>query len=381
MALLISEIFFNPPGTDAPNEYVEIIGDPGAVIAAGTYLVAIEGDTGTANIGDVQNIFNLSGATLGSNGILVLAQAGNTYSINPSATVRTGTTTGFGGLTGYSADSSATDIENTSVTFLLIQSGVVPTLTDDIDANNDANPDGAIYAGWTILDLVAVVDNAADAGFGPVVFAVNGAGMVGTGVTAVNAGASTPNWVGRQSASATTLTPASWAAGGTAGTAPNFNLVAGETTPASFGGEALNDLGAPNSFGDTTAPTLNSADPADNSPNVAAGTNIVLTFSETVQAGTGNITITDGGSDVRTIADHRPAGHDQRQHGDDQPDGRPDRRHRYDVIDPVGRHHGHRRQPLRRHRAGRARLHDRGGRRHRIDRRRRVAEGDAAPRC
>ena len=42
MALLISEILFNPPGTDAPNEFVEIIGDASATIASGVYLVGIE---------------------------------------------------------------------------------------------------------------------------------------------------------------------------------------------------------------------------------------------------------------------------------------------------------------------------------------------------
>jgi hypothetical protein len=35
----ISEILFNPDGTDRPHEYVELRGTPGAAIAAGTYLV------------------------------------------------------------------------------------------------------------------------------------------------------------------------------------------------------------------------------------------------------------------------------------------------------------------------------------------------------
>ena len=53
--------------------------------------------------------------------------------------------------------------------------------------------------------------------------------------------------------------------------------------------------------GDTTAPTLSSATPGDNATGVAAAADIVLTFSEAVKAGSGNITITDGGSDVRVI--------------------------------------------------------------------------------
>lgn len=44
---------------------------------------------------------------------------------------------------------------------------------------------------------------------------------------------------------------------------------------------------------DTAAPTLPSVTPADNATNVPAG-NIVLTFSEAVAVGTGNIVVTDG---------------------------------------------------------------------------------------
>ena len=52
---------------------------------------------------------------------------------------------------------------------------------------------------------------------------------------------------------------------------------------------------------DTTAPTLSSSSPADDATGVAAGANIVLTFDETVQAGSGTITISDGAGDVRVI--------------------------------------------------------------------------------
>ncbi len=52
---------------------------------------------------------------------------------------------------------------------------------------------------------------------------------------------------------------------------------------------------------DTLAPTLASSTPADNATAVAIGSNIVLTFSEAVQKGTGNIVISNG-TDTRTIA-------------------------------------------------------------------------------
>lgn len=52
---------------------------------------------------------------------------------------------------------------------------------------------------------------------------------------------------------------------------------------------------------DTTAPLLNASTPADNAANVAVDADIVLSFNETVQGGTGDITVTDGAGDVRVI--------------------------------------------------------------------------------
>ncbi|WP_035726294.1 choice-of-anchor I family protein [Bradyrhizobium murdochi] len=53
---------------------------------------------------------------------------------------------------------------------------------------------------------------------------------------------------------------------------------------------------------DATGPTLTAATPADNATAVVAGNNIVLTFDEAVMAGTGNIVISSGAGDTRTIA-------------------------------------------------------------------------------
>ena len=54
---------------------------------------------------------------------------------------------------------------------------------------------------------------------------------------------------------------------------------------------------------DTTAPLLSSMSPADNAPSVALGANLVLSFNEAVQAGSGNIVIYNAnGTVARTIA-------------------------------------------------------------------------------
>ena len=68
----------------------------------------------------------------------------------------------------------------------------------------------------------------------------------------------------------------------------------------------INVSSAPFAGGDTTPPVLLSSSPADDAGNVAPAADIVLTFNEAVQAGSGNITITDGAGDVRVIAINDP---------------------------------------------------------------------------
>ncbi|MGQ3299314.1 choice-of-anchor I family protein [Reyranella sp.] len=70
--------------------------------------------------------------------------------------------------------------------------------------------------------------------------------------------------------------------------------------------EDASEIGSPGQIAssspiDTTAPTLASATPGDNAAGVASSADIVLNFSEAVKAGTGDITVTNGAGDVRTI--------------------------------------------------------------------------------
>ena len=60
------------------------------------------------------------------------------------------------------------------------------------------------------------------------------------------------------------------------------------------------------SLGDITAPTISTFSPADNSINVSVGTDLVLTFSESIALGTGNITLanlTDGTQSIIPVTD------------------------------------------------------------------------------
>jgi hypothetical protein len=181
----VSEILYNPPGVDLPNEYVELVGSPGAALGAGTYLLGIEGDSSTQP-GDVQTIFDLSGLTFGANGYMVLLPVGSPYAVDPLSAAYRGTGSGFAGVgSGFSADAGAADIENASVSFLLIQAATAPALTTDIDSNNDGVADGTSFASWTVLDAVGALDGGgSDFGYAPVVFlgSAGGAPAIGTPV-------------------------------------------------------------------------------------------------------------------------------------------------------------------------------------------------------
>ncbi len=56
-----------------------------------------------------------------------------------------------------------------------------------------------------------------------------------------------------------------------------------------------------NGIGDTTPPTVSNYSPADNSSNISNATNLVLTFTESIQKGTGNIYILENGVITQVI--------------------------------------------------------------------------------
>lgn len=165
LAATISEIFFNPPSTDAPNEYVELFGAPNTTIGSGTYLLFVEGDNPTTpsttpgvRPGDIGGIFDLGGRTFGSNGYLVLRQFSSPYTVNASATTLTATSTGWGGLGFNTSATVAGDIENISFTAMTVAigSGSAPIWGSQLDSNNDGTLE--LPAGWSILDSIGVGD-------------------------------------------------------------------------------------------------------------------------------------------------------------------------------------------------------------------------------
>ena len=251
----LSEILFNPPGTDSPNEYIELRGTPNSTLPPGTYLVSVEGDAGS-NPGTVQDIFDLSGRSFGGNGFLVLLQKGSPYVPHPFS--RTYTQSGGDPGWGHGGNSSlkhrgeagATDIENPSLTFFLIQSSISPSIGDDIDSNDDGLPDGELFAAWTVLDSVGVLDadGAGDIAYGAVNFRRSAppGSLATAGGTVIPVGF-TPVYVARNGNS-TGAAAADWVASeALGGTPPSLTLgEGGHTYPASLAGSPLNHLGASN---------------------------------------------------------------------------------------------------------------------------------------
>src|SRR5258707_9232879 len=201
--LLINEVLFNPPGSDPPNQYIELRGDPNLILSNGTYFVAVEGDT-NKNPGTIKNVFDLSGRVVGGNGFLVLLQKDSLYAANTNATtlINSDSSGGWGSGSsssiGHKGDGGITNLEHASVTFFLIQTTNFPNPGSDLDTNNDGVLDGSQFASWTVLDSVGVLGNngAGDIGYGAINFRRNAAALASGTIVPVSF---TPSYVGRSS--------------------------------------------------------------------------------------------------------------------------------------------------------------------------------------
>ncbi len=185
-AVYINELYVDPPGSDdvtGKMEYVELRGEPNALLT-GHYLVFIEGEN-SPSMGAIQNLFDLTGRSLGSNGLLSIRMNSSIYpspNIDPNGNnliqggdYATPSYRGFGrGLSGFSTvghqgegDPERRDIENGVFTVLLINkgTGATPQVGDDLDTEEVPDGfggtrygDGALNlpAGWTVVDSIGV---------------------------------------------------------------------------------------------------------------------------------------------------------------------------------------------------------------------------------
>lgn len=246
----INEILSGPPNfVNDPmfeDQYVELRGEPGTALPDGTYLVVVRG-SGTR--GDLFCVFDLAGLGFGSNGILALYERNTSYPSDPDAISFHSISGGFSGFGFFSADGSNVNlpIPTVSATYLLIQTDAPPVLTDGIDANADGTPDGTVYAGWTVLDGVSLVDASfGSAGYAPIVFSSTAFPLFPPGATVVftpDIDFQAPGYAARIGSS-TGSAAEDWVAAQLVGTVPDLTMA--NAVPSSFEGAPLASFGAPN---------------------------------------------------------------------------------------------------------------------------------------
>ncbi|MCA9280264.1 MAG: hypothetical protein H6815_00030 [Phycisphaeraceae bacterium] len=147
----ISEIFFNPVGADDGFEFVELQGTPNADLT-GWYFMVVEGD-GAFVGGDVDKIFDLTGLSFGSNGLLLLRDSSLVLEPQPDP------------ATNVSVDPVGfdPDIENGANTFVLFRwdaaaGGTLPFVTYQFDTDHDGIIDVPL-TGMLDIDAVGWIDN------------------------------------------------------------------------------------------------------------------------------------------------------------------------------------------------------------------------------
>ncbi|WP_422101807.1 beta strand repeat-containing protein [Vreelandella sp.] len=204
----------------------------------------------------------------------VTTATGGVWSIDTGTAIPDSGTLNINANGNNSVSITATDAANntsSAVTQTLVVDTTAPAVAITSQAlSNDSTPvvSGTAEAGATITAVIA--------GATYVTTATGGVWSIDTGTAIPDNGTLNINANGNNSISVTATDAAN-----NTGTAVTQTLVV-----------------------DTAAPILSSSTPMDNAPTVAVGADIVLTFSESVLAGSGNIVIANANdsSDTRTIA-------------------------------------------------------------------------------
>lgn len=143
-AVLINEVLANPIGTDDSREYIELIGPPGASLN-GLTILEVSGN-GT-NIGKVFLARDLTGASLGANGLLLIGENYQSFwpawtSVPPATAL-------------LDMNHPRGRIDNDTTTFLLV-TNFTGAAFDDLDTNDDGTFDTTPFD--LILDSVGWLD-------------------------------------------------------------------------------------------------------------------------------------------------------------------------------------------------------------------------------
>lgn len=142
-AVRISEFLINPPSTDNGQEFFELCGDMNESLS-GLWFLVIEGDSTGAGV--VDQAFNLSSFSLGSNGLFLWRDSATVLEPAPDA------------ATTLNVADFSPDIENGTNTFLLV-SNFTGSVGGDLDAGNDGTLDSAPWG--SVIDSVGYGDGGA----------------------------------------------------------------------------------------------------------------------------------------------------------------------------------------------------------------------------
>lgn len=143
--VLLGEAKVNPPGEDAPYEFVELRGPPGRMMT-NLHLLAIQGDE-AQNPGVATLAIDLNGQVFGSNGLLVVAPPGQTNLFSPATAVLVAPAfTNAGGVLG-----------NGSFSLLLVGGRQPVTEGVDLDAGDNGTLEG-LPEDATVVDAIAWSD-------------------------------------------------------------------------------------------------------------------------------------------------------------------------------------------------------------------------------
>lgn len=145
----LSELLINPPGTDQGLEFIELSGTPNCSLD-GLWIIEVDGD-GT-NGGRVNTAINLTGFSLGSNGLWLQRDTALVIDTDPFTAGVQGPSAG----TNVRVADFAPDIQNGSGTFLLVNN-FTGSVGFDLDTNDDGMID--VAAPWSsILDGIGFVE-------------------------------------------------------------------------------------------------------------------------------------------------------------------------------------------------------------------------------
>jgi hypothetical protein len=153
----LSEVLANPPGgTDLGRERLEFTGQPGTTLT-GWKLILIEADivdvndnplpVGQRQAGNIDEIFDLSNVTLGTNGVALLVDG--TAVVLPAPAAGTAV-----------INVGPLNLENGGYTYVLGFGTLPPEWIEgaDLDLNDDGTLDTPIGAAFTVVDAVGYVN-------------------------------------------------------------------------------------------------------------------------------------------------------------------------------------------------------------------------------